>query len=794
MNVRYHIVIKGAVQGVGFRPFVYHLARELQLVGWVGNDGGGVLIEVEGDRSHLEDFLTRIDPEKPAHSIIQSLEYWVLDPVGYREFEIRTSTRNGQLSALILPDIATCDACREEIFNPVNRHYRYPFTNCTHCGPRYSIIERLPYDRENTSMKKFPMCARCRDEFENPDDRRFHAQPIACPDCGPHLELRDSYGELVAEKDDALRIAAAMVRDGKILALKGLGGFQLIVDATNEKAIRLLRVRKHREEKPFALMSGSLDQIRPFVSLSRSEERLLISPESPIVLLKRKESRDDHSVSLAAGIAPGNPYLGIMLPYTPLHHLLMSDLNTPVVATSGNLSDEPICTDEHEAMNRLGGIAQYYLVHNRPIVRHVDDSVVRVLMGREYVMRRARGYAPLPVASVMNRAEGMVAVGAHLKNTVAVSSGSNIFISQHIGDLETSESFDVFKKVTTDLTTIYDIKPGVMVCDLHPDYLSTQYARQCKGTLHAVQHHYAHIASCMAENRIDGTLLGVAWDGTGYGLDGTVWGGEFLVTNENSFGRVATMRSFMLPGGEIAIREPRRTAVGILFQILGDKISDGRKIPSVKSFTRKELDILLQMMRRKIRSPVTSSVGRLFDAVGSILGIRQISRFEGEAAMEVEFAGYGYDTDEEYELSLRDPARSGEPIVVDWEPWIHGIIEDISRGMTPGLISKKFHNTLAHSITAIAKKIGQQRVVLSGGCFQNTCLLELAVRRLQGAGYRPYWHQRVPPNDGGISLGQIFAVQRAMRKQIVESTFSFSGKNASLSEEITSPVRGIESR
>ena len=493
-KVRLKIVIHGAVQGVGFRPFVYRLATEMKLQGWISNSAQGVFIEVEGTKEVLDRFLLRLQKEIPPRAFIQSLEFSFLDPIGFEKFEIRESDSTGAKTSIILPDIAACPDCLKEIFDPSNRRHLYPFTNCTNCGPRFSIIEALPYDRPNTSMKKFKMCPECRTEYENPIDRRFHAQPNACPACGPQLQVWDTGGKKLAERHDALLQAAKAIEAGKIVAVKGIGGFHLMADARNDEAVRRLRERKHREEKPFALMFLSLEDVKKECEVDELEERLLLSPESPIVLLRRiqksvdrrqnekNENKIDPSTfhlpsSISTSVAPNNPYLGCMLPYSPLHHILMGQLGFPVVATSGNLSDEPICTDEHEALDRLHEIADVYLVHNRPIVRHIDDSIVRVMMGRELVIRRARGYAPLPITIRTQHAVSLLAVGAHLKNTIALTSDSNVFISQHIGDLETKESLDAFHCVVTDFQTMYNCKPEYIICDLHPDYLSSKFAR-----------------------------------------------------------------------------------------------------------------------------------------------------------------------------------------------------------------------------------------------------------------------------------------------------------------------------
>jgi hydrogenase maturation protein HypF len=749
---RVHAALRGAVQGVGFRPFIFRLATELHLTGWVLNSPQGVSLEAEGETEQLEAFLLRIECEKPALSSIQGFETRHLDPAGYTRFEIRPSEHSGSLTAIVLPDIATCPACVTEITNPADRRYRYPFTNCTNCGPRFTIIESLPYDRANTSMRAFPMCPACATEFEDPVDRRFHAQPNACPICGPWLELWNDQGQAVASRGEALQAAAAAIRSGAIVAMKGLGGFHLIADARSTAAVDRLRSRKHREEKPFALLYPSLGAIGEDCLLSPLEERLLRSAEAPIVLLRRKLGAS----AVTASVAPKNPYLGVMLPYTPLHHLLMRDLGFPVVATSGNISDEPICTEERESKERLGQIADLFLVHNRPIVRHVDDSVVRIVLGRELVLRRSRGYAPLPLRSA-GAADDALAVGAHLKSTAAVSSAGNVFISQHIGDLDNKEAAEAFRKVIHDFRALYRIGPTRIAADLHPDYMSTRFAVRMGPPVLRVQHHHAHVLSCMAENELTGTVLGIAWDGTGFGPDGTVWGGEFLIACETSYQRAAHFQPFRLPGGDQAVREPRRTALALLVETFGPDLGRLRELPCIQAFSPPELRIMLRMIAGGIHSPWTTSAGRLFDAAASISGLRHRVTFEGQAAMELEFsldAGAPVDP-YPFELACVPPK---ETIVVDWKPLVRGMVDDFSRGVPVGRISRRFHDTLVEIISRIAGQIGQERVVLSGGCFQNRYLTEKSVQRLRAEGFRVYWHQRVPPNDGGISLGQIFAL------------------------------------
>ncbi len=750
---RLHFTIRGAVQGVGFRPFVYRLATELGLTGWVNNSAQGVFIEVEGEPDTLETFAQRLPNEIPPSAFVQEIETEWRDAIGYDTFEIRPSVC-GQKTAVVLPDLATCTDCHREIFDPSDRRYRYPFTNCTNCGPRYSLIEALPYDRPNTSMKRFRMCPRCRSEYDNPRDRRFHAQPNACPECGPRLELWDNDGTVLAKSDRALDATVTAARNGEIVAVKGLGGFHLMVDAANESAVQQLRQRKHRPDKPLALMYPSLAAIRQHCQVSELEAQLLRSPQAPIVLLKRHSNCRD----LADSVAPGNPYLGVMLPYTPLHHLLLSDFGKPVVATSANLSDEPICTDELDALDRLSAIADRFLVHNRPIVRAIDDSIVRVVAGGAMILRRARGYAPLPIVVDSASSDRILAVGAHLKNAIAIATDRQVFVSQHIGDLETPQALDAFRRAIALLQNLYDLDPDRIACDAHPDYLSSQYAQSRDRPVVPVQHHYAHVLSGMADNQIlDATALGVTWDGTGYGLDGTIWGGEFLLARPSSFQRVAHWRPFRLPGGDRAIKQPKRTALGLLYECLGDKLSNDPPAAVYRvldAFEPRELKLLTHLLAKPLNAPLTSSAGRLFDGVAALLGLCETASFEGQAAMQLEFALEGVETEETYPMAI---AASDFPIVLDWEPMVFAILQDLERDCSPRAIAARFHNTLVEAIVQVAQIVGESRIVLSGGCFQNLYLIERAIARLRQAGFDPYWHRQVPPNDGGIALGQIVA-------------------------------------
>lgn len=772
---RTRILISGAVQGVGFRPFIYRLAKSLGLAGFVLNNEEGVKIEVEGDNFLVSQFLKRLELEKPPRSIVTDIKIADIPILGEREFIITHSVSDGEKEVSVLPDIATCSDCLSEIFDPSNRRYLYPFTNCVNCGPRFSIIESVPYDRKNTSMRDFEMCSECAAEYENPLDRRYHAQPVACPRCGPHVELLNCNGSVLAKHHEGILLTARAVLDGKIVALKGLGGFQLVVLAGNNDAVVRLRQLKHREEKPFALMFPDIESVRCVCHVNQKEQELLCSPEAPIVLLRKRDNVDFQSM-VALQVAPKNPYLGIMLPYTPLHHILMRLINKPIVATSGNISDEPICIDNQEALQRLGKIADLFLVHNRRIVRHVDDSVAGVINDEVFIYRRARGYAPLPV-QIPLETKPALAFGAHLKNTVCFGFGNKAFISQHIGDLETLEAFRCFKKSSIDLPELYEKQPEVVVCDLHPDYLSTKHAEETGFPVIRVQHHYAHILSCMAENRLHPPVLGVAWDGTGYGTDGTIWGGEFLKVTESGFERVAHLKPFLLAGGDFASRECRRSAIGVLYEIYGDQLLKQNNISSINAFKEYELQNIVNLLKSGKGCVKTTSIGRLFDAVSSILGIRQYSVYEGQGAMELEFSIGNVETDEEYPFLLacpdggcynsemRSPKESEKKLIVmlDWTPLLKSIIEDYNNGICISKISAKFHNTVVKFIIEVARIIGEQRIVLSGGCFQNRYLTERAIKKLTECGFVVYRHKLIPCNDGGISLGQIMAAAMAAK-------------------------------
>ncbi len=731
---RRRFIINGAVQGVGFRPFVYKLAHDCSLAGWVNNTPQGVVIEVEGAGEQLALFRLRITEEKPPNAVIDHVREAAIAALGETEFKIVKSAAGENVSASILPDLALCTGCLAEMNDPNDRRYRYPFINCTHCGPRYTIIENLPYDRPVTTMKTFDMCDACRAEYENPLDRRFHAQPVACPDCGPQIALWNAEGNILAEKEDALQKTAAAVRAGKIVALKGLGGFHLITDAQNDKAVQLLRERRHRPAKPFAVMYSSLEEVEKDCAVGKQEAALLHSAQSPIVLLERKAGGN-----ISAHVAPDNPNLGVMLPYTPLHVLLLQELKFPVIATSGNRADEPICIDEHEALERLRGIADVFLVHNRPIARRADDSIVRVMAGGKTVLRRARGYAPMPVIMRQKTEKPVLATGGHLKNTVALMVHDKLMLGPHVGNLETPLSLDAHNQVIDDLCRLYRVAPEIIARDKHPDYASTRTAGERGGKVVPVQHHYAHALACMVDNDIDAPCLAVTWDGTGYGDDGTIWGGEFLKITDTGYDRAFSFLPFPLAGGEQAVRDPRRAALGALYA-LGDTDMD-------LSFSPAEKALLLQSLEKKVNCPLTSSVGRLFDAVSALLGLCDKNTFEGEAAMALEFAAEKDPCDQSYPYAIKGG-------VIDWRPILMESIKN------PANAAARFHNTLSDIIIDIARQTGEKNLLLTGGCFQNKLLLESSVEKLKRAGFAPFWHHKLPPNDGGIAAGQILAALR----------------------------------
>jgi hydrogenase maturation protein HypF len=740
---RLEILVCGIVQGVGFRPFVYNLARALELTGYVLNSSAGVLIEVEGHPAQVDGFVRELTQSPPPLAQIEDVKITTREPAGYSGFVIRDSVDEPGQLAPVSPDVSTCTDCLRDFQTPGNRRFGYPFTNCTNCGPRYTITKAIPYDRPLTTMACFPMCERCLGEYADPSDRRFHAQPNACPDCGPSLTL-------------PIETARQLLHDGRIVAIKGLGGFHLVCDPFNETAVQLLRERKKRSDKPFALMVPDIAAAEKLCFISDTERAALTSIRRPIVILER---RPDAAISQA--LAPGNNTLGVMLPYTPLHHLLFGDSFSALVMTSGNLSEEPIVTGNREAAERLKSIADAFLFHNRDIHTRVDDSVARVFTGKERVLRRSRGYAPHPVTLSFPVSE-ILACGAELKSTFCLTKGHHAFLSQHIGDLENYETLVFYRETLDRMKQLFRIAPAAVAYDLHPQYLSTKLALEMTDVRQiSVQHHHAHIASCMAENGITDKVIGVAFDGTGFGSDGKIWGGEFLVADFRGFERRAHFRYIALAGGDRAVREPWRLALSYLLDTFGAQL-DSLDLPLVRRIPRKKIGTVRSMIERHINAVETSACGRLFDAVASIIGVRDEVNFEAQAAIQLEAnALAGVDATYPFEISGDDPWQ------IDVRPMIEQIVRDVLAAKPTGWISAAFHNTVAAVLVEVCLRLrlsdGIDRVCLSGGTFQNVYLVEHAVASLRAQGFEVFLHSKVPPNDGGISLGQAVIANAALK-------------------------------
>ena len=746
------ISVKGVVQGVGFRPFIYQLATGHDLKGWVCNTSEDVKIEVEGGDKDLDSFIQALEKEAPPVSHIEDISVTRGNPVGHDKFEIRHSITEEGKYQLISPDIATCPDCLREIFDPSNRRYLYPFTNCTNCGPRFTIITDIPYDRPNTTMTTFEMCPGCRREYENPLNRRFHAQPNACPVCGPHLKLVDAEGNSLP-CDDIITTASEFLKNDKIIAVKGLGGFLLACDATSGRAVSRLRQRKTRPSKPLAIMVSSLDEARQYCHINNKEAELLAATGSPIVLLKWKGN-----TPIVSEVAPGLKYLGVMLPYTPLHHILLRRAELPLVMTSGNLSEEPIAKDNDEALRRLGNIADYFLMHNRDIYARYDDSVMLVENDTPQFARRARGYAPYPVPLTF-KSRQILGCGAEEKNTFCLTRDNFAFISQHIGDMENMETLEHFTNTIELYKKLFRIEPEIIAHDLHPEYLPTKYAKELAEQdknlkLIGVQHHHAHIASCMADNRLKEPVIGVSFDGTGYGTDGNIWGGEFITADYKQFARTAHLEYLPLPGGAAAIMKPYRTAIGYL-QALG--ITQDMKLPFLENIDPAEIDVIKNQVEKGINAPLTSSMGRLFDAVSALINIRGIIEYEAQAAIDLEMlATTAGDENGLYPFST---VEQDDVARIKIRDLIATIITDIYGAVPGAVIAARFHNTVARMILdlcqLISGKSGIKKVALSGGVFQNRFLLTKAIALLESADLEVYIHRQVPCNDGGISLGQV---------------------------------------
>ena len=751
---RASLEIEGIVQGVGFRPFVYRLAGRYGLAGWVRNTGRGVQIEAEGAGSDLDAFCRAIREEAPPLAVISALKVGPLSPDGVHGFLILESAKlmkGGEVS----PDCEVCEDCLAEMFDPRDRRYLYPFINCTNCGPRYSIITGIPYDRPATTMAPFAMCDDCLAEYHDPLNRRFHAQPNACPVCGPRLKLLDVTG--AALPGDPLSETLSALALGMTIAVKGVGGYHLAVDACSEAAVARLRQRKKRDEKPFALLVADLDAVHMIAHCSDQEGRLLSGVERPIVLLRKRQGNP-----ISGLVAPDNGWFGVMLPGNPLQHLLIKGVDSPLVMTSGNLSDEPIAYREADAIERLSGIADLFLTHDREIHTRTDDSVLRLSLGEPLFLRRSRGYVPRGVNLPASQ-PSVLAVGAELKGTVCLTRWARGFMSQHIGDLKNAATLACLEETVTHLGRLLEIAPEAVACDLHPDYLSTHFAERLSLPRVAVQHHHAHMASCMAENGLDGELIGVILDGTGYGEDGAIWGGEFLLGGYGGFQRRGHFNYLRMPGGDAAVREPYRMAISALYSCYGEELFE-KPLPFLATVSPQERSLFLKMLERGINSPFTSSCGRLFDAVSALIGVRTRISYEGQAAIELEaLAERGApSTPYPYRVQGADCHR------IDFAPMIGAICGDLAKGRDAADIARAFHHTVARGILDLCVRIreesGASRVVLSGGVFQNRLLTEETALLLTVGGFEPYCHRLVPPNDGGLALGQ--AVIAGKRLQI----------------------------
>jgi len=746
IQIRQTIRIHGIVQGVGFRPFIYRLATRFGLSGSVSNDSEGVLIEAEGSPDTVEAFVSEIKTSAPPQSLIQSIVIERTRTRGDTAFVIDRSEKCGAPDTMISPDIGTCTDCQTELFDVLDRRYGYPFINCTNCGPRYTILHQIPYDRPNTSMAAFDLCPACRREYENPENRRLHAQPNACPVCGPRLSLVENTGESI-RVDDPVSALLNRIAQGQVAAIRGLGGFHLAVDPFNEQAVATLRNRKGRRDKPFALMADHARTIRKYCHVSADEEALLSSPARPIVLLEKQSE-----CMIAPSVAPGQHCLGFMLPYTPLHHLLL-ERGGVLVMTSANRAEEPIAIGNEEALDRLSDVADVFLLHDREILQRCDDSVVRFIGDSMRPIRRSRGFVPAPVRLPVNSSSQLLATGGELKNTIALCRQDNVFLSQHIGDLDNTAAFRFFEDTIEHLSSILDISPDIIVCDLHPEYLSSKWARKRSEKVIEVQHHHAHLASVMAENGVTDTTIGIILDGTGYGTDGTIWGGEVLVGNLTSFYRYAHLDHLRLPGGETAIREPWRLALAALIREYGREATT-MDLPVLREQTLSSREVIAQMMERGINSPKTSSAGRLFDTVAALVGVRSTISYEAQAAIELESVARCFD-EEAYRLTDDDES---DRKVLSTSSLIQSVVRDVLGGVEPGRISARFHRSVAELFLMVACRArtcyGVNRVGLSGGVFQNVLLFNLLTSLLSDNGFQILTHRKVPANDGGLAYGQ----------------------------------------
>ena len=754
MKVRKNIIIKGIVQGVGFRPFIHKLVQNYNLSGWVLNSNQGVEMDIEGETRELNNFISNIKKKLPPLARIEKIEVNQLPLIGYKRFYIKKSiVKEEDGFVLVSPDISICKDFLQELFDPHNRRFRYPFINCTNCGPRFTIIKDIPYDREKTTMSTFKMCPQCQSEYENIEDRRYHAQPNACADCGPQLSLYQNKKRL--ENIDPIKEAVKLLKKGKIGAIKGLGGFHLACDASNNEVVARLRRLKNRETKPFALMSPDLGKINQYCEVKKKEEELLINQARPVVLLRKKKNN-----LISPLIAPNNNCLGVMLPYTPLHYLLLKDNFIALVMTSGNITDQPIIGDNQEVLEKLDRIADFFLLYDRDVFNRCDDSVLKIMNSDKVFFRRSRGYVPHPIILDFKLKE-VLALGGELKNTISFSKENYVFLSQYLGDLKGVETLNFLKESMMSFKKMFRINPEIIACDLHPDYLSTQYAEEIKVEkglkVVRVQHHHAHIVSCMAENNIKEKVIGVAYDGTGYGDDSNIWGGEFLLCDLKEYLRVGHLKYYPLPGGDKAIMEPWRMAYSYLYSIFGSKAKT-LDIDFNRRMGYDKLSIIEKMIDKNINSPLTSSCGRLFDAVSSLIGIRDEISYEGQAATELEsFCASGIK--EKYKFRIH---KEGEEFIIDPQEIFIDIIKDLKGGIDKRVMAAKFHNTIAEFTLYLCGKIrksaGINKVALSGGVFQNRYLTEKIISLLKKDDFQVYIQRKVPPNDGGISLGQAVVV------------------------------------
>ncbi|MCX7918270.1 MAG: carbamoyltransferase HypF [bacterium] len=765
MNRRSRIVLQGVVQGVGYRPFIHRLAIKHGVAGWVMNTTQGLVIEAEGSAESLTAFIKEATTTHPPLAHIERFTITDLPQLGETEFIVRPSEKADDKLVHIPADICVCDDCVAELLNPADRRYRYPFINCVNCGARFTIIRDIPYDRKQTTMQKFQMCSRCEAEYHNLHHRRYHTQPNCCPECGPHYTLLDKTGKKIATSD-AIIMTIQRLKQGEIIAVKGIGGFHLVCDATNDTAVRQLRARKKREAKPFAIMSGDIPTIRRYCEISPAEEQLLSSVQRPIVLLRKKKKVN----FISEAVAPNNNYFGVMLPYAPLHHLLFQDNNfIALVMTSGNISDEPIVIENKVALKTFVDMVDGYLVHNRDIYHRCDDSIAMVVNRKPIVLRRARGYAPIPIRLATPMPE-ILGCGAELKNTFCLTKGEFAFISQHIGDLKSAETFVFYQETIARFEKLFRIKPQVIAFDLHPDYLSTQFAvekiasqtQRMQGV--QVQHHHAHIASVIAENQVDEKVIGIAMDGTGYGTDGNIWGCEFLLADEREFDRIAHLEYIPLPGGDVAAAENWRMALSYLYAIYGNDIAN-LDIPLVKAMDEDKLQLIIRIIEKKINAPLCSSAGRLFDAVSALIGIRLTATYEAQPAIELEMA-VDENVPEQYSYRINEQENQ---LMISCRPMFEEIVTELKQRVPTSVIAAKFHNTVVAFAVDIAQRIrnqtGLNSVALSGGTFQNRIIVSRLIERLQELKFKVYTHQQMPPNDACVSFGQVVVANAQINQE-----------------------------